>query len=709
MSNRIYVDVGGTFTDCVVYDGERVVSSKTPTMGHNLSSSILEAVSLCAGELKMDVEKLLRTTSEIRYATTIALNQLIQHRGPRLALLTTAGSEDSIYIGMGAQWTDGLTYRERQNLFPTAQKPKPLIPRELCIGVRERVDSRGMVIRPLDEEHLRDQIVKLASKGIQGFVVSLLWSFLNPVHERRAREIIISEFLGTYLESVPIILSSEVISVRGEYQRTMTAIIDGYLRGAIQDELLNTDTQLRRHGFKGPLLLVKNNGGVAEACKTTPVETYKGGPIAGLVWSMKLAKLYGKKIVTTDMGGTTFDVGVIAEGTHLPHEFRPIIDHWLIGANILEVSSIGAGGGTIAWLNHNQGRMLELGPQNAGAVPGPAAYNLGGIEPTVTDADLVLGYLNPESFAGGRKLSRERAVRAIKDRIARPLGIDIVEAAARIRRVVDELTGHLLLKETAMRGHDPREFTLFAFGGAGPVHCCDYARPLGPAKIVTFPFSSVFCAMGSCFLEHTQTYSHSYPFLLVHPRENRLTEEYAEFNQIVSNLKKRALIDIKETDQNTDIVFSLELDIKFGGQVHVKRINSPRLQLNSPSDVDAIYHAFVESFSRSFSQFSLYPEGGVVVETFVLHATLQRDTIDLPTFAMGSTSIFRAHKGRRDVFWIQDGGWISTPIYSFDVLHAGNIIEGPAIIEGNGTSHALPRGFRLTLDRHLAGVIEKIS
>ena len=709
MSKRIYVDVGGTFTDCVIYDGKNIVSAKTPTMGHNLSNSILEAVSLCAGELKTDVKKLLRTTSEIRYATTIALNQLIQHRGPRLALLTTAGSEDSIYIGMGAQWTDGLTYRERQNLFPTAQKPKPLIPRELCVGVRERVDSRGQVIRPLDEEHLSDQIVGLASKGIQGFVVSLLWSFLNPLHEKRIREIIQSEFSGTYLESVPIILSSDVISVRGEYQRTMTAIIDGYLRSAIQDELLNTDTQLRRLGYKGSLLLVKNNGGVAEARKTTPVETYKGGPIAGFVWSMKLAKTYGKKIVTTDMGGTTFDVGVIAEGSHLPHEFRPIIDHWLIGANMLEVSSIGAGGGTIAWLNHSQGGMLELGPKNAGAAPGPAAYNLGGIEPTVTDADLVLGYLNPDSFAGGRKLSRERAIRAITERIARPLSIDVFEAAARIRRVVDELMGHLLLKETAMRGYDPREFTLFAFGGAGPVHCCDYARPLEPSKIVTFPFSAVFCAMGSSFLEHTQTFSHSYPFLLVSPRENRLTEEYAEFNQVVSNLEKRALTDIKEADQDHNIVYSLELDLKFGGQVHVKRINSPRLQLNSRSDVDAIYNAFVESFSRSFSPFSLYPEGGVVIETFILHATLRRDSIDLPAFVMGSTSIFRAHKGRRDVFWTHDGGWISTPVYSFDVLNAGNIIEGPAIIEGNGTSHALPKGFRLTLDRHLAGIIEKIS
>lgn len=709
MRKRIYVDVGGTFTDCVVYDGERIVSSKTPTSSHNLSNSILEAVSLCAGELKTDLEKLLKTTYEIRYATTVALNQLIQHKGPHLALLTTAGSEDSIYIGMGAQWTDGLTYRERQNLFPTAQKPKPLIPRELCIGVRERVDSRGQVIRPLNEEHLREQIVGLASKGVQGFVVSLLWSFLNPVHEKRIREIIRSEFLDTYLEAVPIILSSEVISVRGEYQRTMTAIIDGYLRSAIQEELLNTDSQLRQHGYKGSLLLVKNNGGVAEARKTTAVETYKGGPIAGFVWSMKLAKLYGKKIVTTDMGGTTFDVGVIAEGSHLPHEFRPTIDHWLVGANILEVSSIGAGGGTIAWLNQNQEGMLELGPKNAGSVPGPAAYNLGGIEPTVTDADLVLGYLNPESFAGGRKLSRERAIRAINERIARPLGIDVVEAATRIRRVIDELMGHSLLKETAMRGYDPREFTLFAFGGAGPVHCCDYARPLGPARIVTFPFSPVFCAMGSSFLEHTQTYSHSYPFLLVHPKKHRMTEEYAEFNQIVSNLKARALTDIKQTNQDNNIVFSLELDIKFGGQVHVKRINSPRLQINSISDVAAIYNAFVDRFSLSFSPFSLYPEGGVVVEAFILHATLQRDTIDLPSFATGTTSIFRAHKGRRDVYWIHEGGWISTPVYSFDVLQPGNIIEGPAIIEGNGTSHTLPKGFHLTLDRHLAGIIEKIS
>jgi N-methylhydantoinase A/oxoprolinase/acetone carboxylase beta subunit len=709
MSNRIYVDIGSTFTDCIVIHQQEMLSVKTPTIPYDAGESILSALRECARRLQTDLYELLKDTSEIRYATTTALNQLLARKGPILGLLTTAGAEDSIYIGLGAQWVDGLKDGEWQELLPKAKKPTPLIPRENCVGVRERIDSQGNVIRPLDEEHLRRQIHRLIKQGVQGFVVALLWSFLNPVHELRVREIIHSEFSGN-LYAFPVILSSEVIPVRGEYQRTMTAVINAYLQKTMQEELSSMAVHLRNHGYQGPLNLVKNSGGVSEVWRTTPVSTYNGGPVAGLIGCMHLAKLYGNKIIATDMGGASFDIGVMDEVESISHEFRPMIDRWLIRANMLQVSSISAGSGTIFRVNPEQENALEIGTYSAGTVPGPAAYDLGGNEPTVLDADLVLGYLNPETFGGGkRKLNRERAIRVIDERIARPLGITVIEAASQMRRMINELIGHTLMKETVMRGYDPREFTVFSYGGSGPTHCCDYTRALEPKRIITFPFSPVFCALATSFLSQSRTYYVTKPYVLMYPRDKRFTDDYETYNRIVAELQTRALLDL-ETNERVGYspVFHLELDMKFGGQVHVKRIVSPRLRLHSPADVEAVYRAFLDSYRRRFSSFSLFPEGGVVIESFILRATMPQDPIVLPVYPEGITSPSRALKGRRDIFWIHEGHWMSTPVYWFELLKPGNIIEGPAVIEDHYTTYCIPFGYRLKFDQYMAGIIERI-
>lgn len=710
MKSRIFVDVGGTFTDCLVVFGEHIVSAKHPTSPHSPAESFMASVINCANELNIEVEELLRRTIEVRFATTLASNQLLERKGPDLVLLTTAGTEDAIYIGKGVHWTDGLNNRKRHDIFPFAKRPAPLIPRRRCIGIRERIDSRGAIVRPLDEEHLRDQLNQLTMQEIEGIVVSLLWSFLNPTHELKIQEIIRNEFSETNLFNIPVYLSSNVAPIRGEYRRTITTIINAYLKPTMQDEIMNITSHLCQRSYQGPLLIVQNNGKVADVWRTTPLATYEGGPVSGLMGSLHLAKQYSTKIITSDMGGTTFDIGIISGSSPLPHKLQPVIDRSLVGVNMLEVCSIGAGGGTIVRLNHAQGNILEIGPSSAGAIPGPAAYNMGGTEPTVTDADLVLGYLNPEFFAGGkRRLNRERALRAINNRIARPLGIDVNEAAAQIRRAIDELMGQTIMNEIIVRGHDPREFTLFAYGGAGPTHCCDYSRIFEPVRIVTPPFSPTFCALSSAFLQYGQTYMSSQYFVLMSP-SGVFTDDYSSFNRIVSNLKSQAFKDIEVSlGGERSVTFVLELDLKFGGQVHVKRIFSPRIYLKSEADTRTIYDAFVDTYSRSFSPFSLYPEGGVIIETFILHAMLPQEPVVLPAYPIDSTSASRSLKGRRDVFWINEANWISTPVYLFNLLQAGNIIEGPAIIEGNYTTYVIPKGQRFTLDVHLAGIMERIS
>ena len=423
-----------------------------------------------------------------------------------------------------------------------------------------------------------------------------------------------------------------------------------------------------------------------------------------------MVKKYGDKIITTDMGGTTFDVGIICEDEPLPGDLRPVIDRWLIGGNMLEVTSIGAGSGTVFRVRDEKSGQLEMLTLNAGAVPGPAAYGLGASEPTLLDADLLLGYLDPDNFSGGtRKLSRDRAQRAIYEKIAQPLGISVTEAAARMRKMADEWMGHTLLTETVKRGYDPRQFTVFAYGGAGPTHCCDYTRALSPKRIVTFPFSPVFCAAVSAYLSHSRTLRRTVPYVLMDPQQ-RWTSRFDEFNEIVKQMEEESLKSLEDFDETLrrKAEFTLELDMKFGGQVHVKRIVSPCRRIRSLADAERIWEAFIESYKRRFSEYSLYVEGGVMIEAFILHVSLPAHPPELPVWEESPSGPMRALKGRREVYWVYENAWMSTPVYRFELLGPGNLIEGPAIIESGYTTWVIPMGYRFTLDWHKAGLIERI-
>src|SRR3990172_1359090 len=349
--NTIDIDVGGTFTDLVLnYDGNTVIK-KVSTTPYDLSVCFSRVIEEGAQSLGLQLESLLPKVDMIRYSTTVAMNRLIQRQGPRVGLITTEGHEDAILIGRGAQWVDGTRVAERRNLA-VQHKPVPLIPPELISGVRERVDSTGKVIRPLDEADARAKIHRLVNNGARGFVVSLLWSFANPAHERRIKEIIREEYKDFHLGSAPVVLSSEVLGKLGEYERTMTAILDAYLQRAMQIELSAMWDKLRDKGYRGSFQMIHNSGGIAEIFKTTASRTYNGGPVAGLIGAQHIARQLGyHNVVTTDVGGTSFDIGLIVQDSVRNYEFRPIIDRWMVGITMLQTLSIGAGGGSIGWIN----------------------------------------------------------------------------------------------------------------------------------------------------------------------------------------------------------------------------------------------------------------------------------------------------------------------------------------------------------------------
>ncbi len=706
MSSSVEIDIGGTFTDCYVRLEEREVWCKARTTPFDLSQGMSRAIDDAADYLGLSKDALLSRAEILRYSTTLAMNKLIERKGPRLGLIMTEGFEDTVLVGRASQWSDGISFKAQRNIAG-ADKPVPIIPKDLTVGVKERIDYRGEVLRPLDEDHFLSQLDALVDSGVRGFVVSLLWSFMNPVHELRIRELIEREYNETYLGSMPVFLASEVSPRKFEYTRTTMTILNAYLHQSMYEELIGIGQELRRGGYRNPLMMVHNTGGMASVFRSAAVQTYNGGPVAGLMGSAALGRTYGyKNVVVTDMGGTSFDIAMVVEGSTRFYKFAPTIDRWTVDATILDSRSIGSGGGSIARVDALLGGRLEVGPESAGSIPGPASYDQGGREATVTDADLVLGYLSPDRFHGGQlKLSRRRAERAIRDRVAYPLEVDVPDAALLIKRVIDARMGAEIYKETVLKGYDPRDFVIFAAGGAGPVHCCGYAEAAGMSKIVVFPFSSAFCAYGSSTMDVVHVYERSRRFSLLTALGGRWLDDYEGFNSVVDGLRSLAQRDFAGEGFDPDEVrYSLELDMKFGGQLNVKRVASPLLQVGSEAHMRALYAAFEQEFSEAYSPLGLNPEAGVEIEAFVLKASLPSVHAERPVRASRGGDLNAARTGYREALFDVEDGWVQTPVYEMERLVPGGQLAGPALIDSDDTTVVVSPGWSCAVDER-SGIV----
>ena len=704
--NSIDIDVGGTFTDLVLnFDGKALIK-KTPTTPYDLSVCFSRVIEEGAGALCLKIDQLLPAIDMIRYSTTIAMNRLIEKKGPRLGLITTEGHEDVVLIGRGAQWIDGTRVQERRNLA-VQKKPEPLIPRDMIVGVKERVDSRGKIVRPLDENDVREKVRYLVSRGTRGFVVSLLWGFLNSAHERRVKEIIRDEYKEFHIGYLPVVLAGQVVGKLGEYERTLAAILDAYLQRSMQIELSAMWDKLRERGYKKPLLMIQSSGGIAEVFRTTACRTFNSGPVSGLMGAHHVAKSLGcQNVVMTDMGGTSFDVGLVVKDSVRSYDFRPIIDRWMVGITMIKTLSVGAGGGSIASINPLLQNQLQVGPRSAGSMPGPVCFSLGGTEPTVTDADVVLGYINPAYYSGGRmKLDKNRAIAAIREKIAKPFGISVEEAAMLIRKIVNGNMASAIMKEVHLRGYSPEDFILFVGGGAGATHAEGYKADI--KKAVTFPFSPVFCAFGSSTMDIMHVNEVSKKLTLMSPGTQELTQDFAAFNRTVEELLEQARRDLTADGlEPSTATFVLELDMLYGGQFHVKRALSPRLALHSTDDVAAICEAFKKEFSEAFSPFVVNPEGGVFVDSFILKAIVPVQQTELPKMRLEGHDASAARKGERPAYWADAKDFRTTPIYAYESLRPGNRLKGPAILEGEYTTVVVPPAMSFSIDERGLGILE---
>ena len=706
------IDVGGTFTDFFCASGSDHSSTcKTPTTHYDLSVGFMRGIELLARQNQLSLNDFLRQVGSIRYSTTVGTNALIERTGPKLGLITTAGFEDNIFIGRARSWADGLGWQEGRDQA-RIQKPAPLITPNMVVGVRERVDYAGKVISPLRKEEVLEKLQELVDKGAQGFVVSLLWSFVNPEHEQLIKKIIEEEYPEDYLGSMPVILASDISPKSGEYTRTMTAIVNSYIHGVMADEMNKLGNELRDKGFKKPLTLVHNTGGTKKASRTRAVLTHNAGPVAGLHGSAFLGKLTGdENIVFTDMGGTSFDIGLIEGGQIKAHDFIPVIDRWRTNIPAIEVKSIGAGGGSIAWVNDLMGNALEVGPHSAGSMPGPVCYDQGGQEPTVSDADLVLGFYNPENYLGGEMLlDVELAREAISERIAKPLGIDVMEAAYRIRRLVDARMGQEVFNEVALKGHDPRTFVVLACGGAGGAHACGIAPFIGAKKIIAPRQSSVFGAYGASLMQIKEVWDRSRSLKLFNYGSQSYLEDVDSFNAVTRDLKDLALRDLKlEGYEEAQIDFSLELNMRYGSQYNMTKVKSASLELSGPEDAKALCDTFTRQYAEIYSPEATFPAGGINVENFSLTAAVRViDRLPKALALQGLAPEANALTDERPVYWSPESGLLQTPVYDYARLLPGNQIVGPAIIESIETTYVVAPSWQFTLDGYGNGIMEQV-
>jgi N-methylhydantoinase A len=697
MSYIVAVDSGGTFTDaCVVDDAGRVTRAKAPSTPPDFEHGVLASVTEAADRLGLRLPELLERTRLFAHGTTVATNILITRNGAKTALVTTAGHEDAILIGRTMQKVAGLSEAEVISVADL-RKADPIVPRSRIFGLDERVDRNGQVVVPISEDHFGALAERLEAAGIEAVAISFLWSFLNPGHERRLRAWLEERgHAGGNGRAWIVTASSDLTPVVREYERTATTVLNAYLTPGVYSYLDRMAQGLRDTGYRGPITVMHSAGGVSsvDEARERGVALLSSGPVGGVLGTKSLADRLGlKDVLATDVGGTSFDVGAIVGGEpgYAP---KPVFEKYPIALPVIDVTSIGAGGGSIAW-TEPETSVLKVGPQSAGAQPGPVCYGAGGTEPTVTDANLVLGRLNADNFLAGRlKLHADLAEEAIRTRVAAPLGMDVSEAASAIVEIADAHMSDLIRRVTVERGLDPSRFTIFGYGGAGGAHAGAYSRALECQGVVIPRVASVFSAFGisQSDVKHVQVASDPArnPFDMSHWRERFAALEATLTEQMRS---QRLPIDRLELRHS--------VDLQFRGQVHPVRVPVDDADLERDDGGEGVIDRFVELYEARYGAGTSYREAGVEAMTFVVEGTAPLDVPVPKPQPVEVADAAEARTGERPVYFKELDGFAPVGIYEVERLRPGQEIAGPAVAEAVDTTVVVHPGQRLWVDGFL--------
>lgn len=685
----IGIDTGGTFTDGFVAGASgRLAAAKSPSTPPDFSRGFLDVIDELAKTLAITPRALLAETHYIIHGTTSTLNALVTGDVAKVGFITTRGHADSISMMNLEGRYAGLDPAEVQNISRT-NKPAPLVPRERVEEIDERIDYKGQVVVPLDEAGTRAAVRRLVAQGVQAIAVSLLWSFRNPAHERRVREIVEALAPGLY-----VAVSHEVSPRIREYTRNTTTIVNTQVGPLLAGYLDPLEAELRERGFAGSLLVMQGSGGCVQAADAPrhAVSTLGSVLTGGVVGCLHLAAALGhQNIISTDMGGTTFLVGLVIDGKPATTTTTVLHQHQ-INTPMVDVHTIGAGGGAIAWLYG--GGNLRVGPRSAGARPGPACYGEGGTEPTVTDADLVLGIVNGDNFLGGRKrLSKALAEAAIRTHVAEPLGLTVEQGAAAIYAIQNAQTADLVRKVVVNSGHDPRDFVLYSFGGAGPVHAASYSADIGAREVVV-PLgatAAVFSAYGLAASDIVLTAEASDPANWpVAPERLNATYERLEA-ELAARLEAQRL-------HFTEVRYEREAEMRYTMQMAEVTTPIPAGRLDAAA-ITSVGREFEALYERLYGKGSGFADAGLQIITCRVRAVgtlpIRPVLSELPV-AHGAPE---AGTPRR-VFLDIAHGWQETQVYDYRALRAGHRIDGPAVVEAPTTTVALPPGCHGTVDRY---------
>ncbi|WP_131787550.1 hydantoinase/oxoprolinase family protein [Protofrankia symbiont of Coriaria ruscifolia] len=704
---QVSVDIGGTFTDCFLVYDDAYVEAKSLTTHHNLASGFMEALAQACAQIDLDVQTVLSTVDAVRYATTLGTNALIERSGPSVGIITTAGFEWSVPLMRARGYGDGLTEAAQVNL-PGADRPVPLVPVTRIAGVQERVDYAGTVVLPVDEDDVRRQVRRLVDEGAQAFVVALANSVVNPAHEKEVERIVLDEYPTHLLGAIPIVLSHRVSGRKGEYTRTMSSVIDAYLHDQMYHGLGSLEVELRRNGYTKPMLLVHNSGGMAQLNSTSSLQTIHSGPVAGLEATNYLSGTYNQpNIIATDMGGTSFDIGLVTSDGVKFYDFNPVIDRWLVSTPMTYLHTLGAGGGSIARYDRLWD-AIEVGPESAGSDPGPACYGRGGRLPTTTDANLVLGYLDADNYAGGTiKLSLRRAQRAIEEHICKPSGLSLIEAAKAIKRKVDTNMAAAIFKEVAVKGYNPKNFVALSYGGGGPLHACGYANELGIQNVLVPPFSSVFSALGAGNMNQLHIHESSLYLMVYDATTRQMLGDYRVFNDNVAELAAKGRNDLlRQGADPADIRSRVEVDMRYGNQLAQIGVVCPFEQLTSHRDVIELLDLFSNLYAHRYGEGSQAPEAGVRINVIRVVSYVDHEKFDLqPTHADPRPA--PSPSRWRECHYPGIDGAVKTAVYDVAVLDEGHVVEGPALVETPRTTYLAEPGWQLTVGRTGSAVLAK--
>ena len=683
------IDIGGTFTDCVlVDDAGRLVTAKAASTPPDFGRGLIACLEAAAVKLGLGLADLLGSIIMLSHGTTVGTNAVIQMRGSTVGLITTMGHNDVIHIMRGSRGLSGRDIRLIVH-FPESRKPEPIVPKRLIEGVSERVDCFGETVVALNEEEAIAAVRRLREKGVEAIAICFLWSFLAPAHEQRVKQL-----AAEIAPELFVTCSTDLAPKWGEYERTAATALNAYIGPVTARYLQRVDAELKDLGYRPPLQITQCAGGTISVARAieAPLLTLDSGPVSGVTGSQYLGAATGyPNIITTDMGGTSFDVGIVHDGRPAAAD-RSLVHQYEYFLPKVDIQTMGAGGGSQVWLDQASG-SLRVGPNSSGADPGPVCYGQGGTVPTVTDADLVLGYLNPDNFAGGSIKLDLAAAHAALRRIAATLDMDLYQLASGVAQIVEFQMADLIRRVTVQRGFDPRDFVLFAFGGAGPVHMGVSARELGVRKVVVpqGETAAVWCAFGAAAADVLHVYEQvrilSTPF------------DRAVINRLLRDLEERCDRQLADEGVAADRRrFRFSLDIRHRGQINEVEVEIAGAALGD-DDLAALPGRFVARYEALYGRGAALPGSRLEIVTFRCRAIGATAKPNLaPAEVLRERVPEAARRPAREIYWAESRRLAPTEIFDGGRLLPGNLVDGPCIVETAATSVVVHPGQRLRVD-----------